>query len=98
MTEIQPAQGQSKGKSIACMACGIASIVLCECYGFGLIPAIVSLVLGSQCKKEGVQNTFTKVGKITGIIGLILSIVVGAIMIILVAVGAAAAAASGYSY
>ena len=74
MAENTPAQGQSKGKSIACMACGIASIVLCEAYGMGLIPAIISLVLGSQCAKEGVQNTFTKVGKITGIIGLILSI------------------------
>ena len=93
-----PVQGQSKGKSIACMACGIASIVLCEAYGMGLIPAIVSLILGSQCKKEGVQNTFTKVGKITAIIGLILSIVVGAIMIILVAAAAAAGVAGSYSY
>ena len=92
--ENAPVQNQSKGKSIACMACGIASIVLCEVYGFGLIPAIISLILGSQCKKEGVQNTFTKVGKITAIIGLILSIVVGAIMIILVAAAAAAGIAS----
>ena len=94
MAENTPAQGQSKGKSIACMACGIASIVLCEAYGMGLIPAIISLVLGSQCAKEGVQNTFTKVGKITGIIGLIMSIVLGVIMIILVAVGAAAGVSS----
>lgn len=85
-----PVQGQSKGKSIACMACGIASIVLCEAYGMGLIPAIVSLILGGQCAKEGVQNTFTKVGKITAIIGLILSIIVGALMIILVGLGVAA--------
>ena len=90
MAENTPVQEQSKGKSIACMVCGIASIVLCEVYGLGLIPAIISLILGSQCKKEGVQNTFTKVGKITGIIGLILSIVVGAIMIIAVAIVGAA--------
>ena len=90
MAENTPVQGQSKGKSIACMACGIASIVLCELYGFGLIPAIISLILGSQCKKEGVENTFTKVGKITGIIGLILNIVVGALMIILVIIGVGA--------
>ena len=91
--ENAPVQGQSKGKSIACMACGIASIVLCEAYGFGLIPAIVSLILGSQCKKDGVQNTFTKVGKITAIIGLILSIVVGALMILFVVLGIASGAA-----
>ena len=94
MAENTPAQGQSKGKSISCMACGIASIVLCEAYGMGLIPAIISLVLGSQCAKEGVQNTFTKVGKITGIIGLILSIILGIIMIIVAALAAAAGVSS----
>ena len=92
MAENTPVQGQSKTKSIVCMVFGIASIVASYGYGFGLICAIVSLVLGSQCKKEGVQNTFTKAGKITGIIGLILSII-GTIASILVAVlyGAAAA-------
>ena len=94
MAENTPVQGQSKGKSIACMVFGIASIVASYGYGFGLICAIVSLILGSQCKKDGVQNTFTKVGKITSIIGLILSIILGIIMIILVAVAAAAGVAN----
>ena len=96
MAENTPAQGSTKGKEIACMVCGIASIVASYGYGFGLICAIVSLVLGSQLAKVGVQSTFTKVGKITGIIGLILSII-GTIASIAVAVlyGAAAAA---YSY
>ena len=91
-----PVQGSTKGKEIACMVCGIASIVASYGSGFGLICAIVSLVLGSQLAKVGVQSTFTKVGKITGIIGLILSII-GTIASIAVAVlyGAAAAA---YSY
>ena len=93
MAENVPAQNQSKGKSIACMACGIASIVLCEIYGIGLIPAIISLILGGQCAKEGVQNALTKAGKITGIIGLILNIVVGAIMILAV-IGAVASGMS----
>lgn len=82
-------QGQSKGKSIACMVCGIASIVGSYGYGVGLICAIVSLVLGSQLKKDGVENQFTKVGKITGIIGLILSII-GTVASIAVAVAGAA--------
>ena len=69
MAENTPVQGQSKGKSIACMVTGIASIVASYGYGVGLICAIVSLILGAQCKKDGVQNQFTKVGKITGIIG-----------------------------
>ncbi len=94
MAENTPVQAQPKGKSIACMAFGIASIVLAWCYGCGLVPAIVSLVLGGMCKKDGVQNTFTKVGKITGIIGLILSIVLGIIMIAVVALGVAAGVAN----
>jgi len=94
MAENTPVEGQSKGKSIACMAFGIASVVLAWCYGCGLIPAIISLVLGGQCKKEGVQNNFTKAGKITGIIGLIMSIVLGIIMIVLVALGVAAGVAN----
>ena len=93
MAENTPVQGQSNGKAIACMVCGIASIVLAWCYGCGLIPAIVSLVLGGHRKKAGIQNTQTKVGKITGIIGLIMSIVLGIIMIVVVALGVAAGVA-----
>ena len=94
MAENTPVEGQSKGQSIACMAFGIASVVLAWCYGCGLIPAIISLVLGGQCKKEGVQNNFTKAGKITGIVGLILSILLGIIMIVVVALGVAAGVAN----
>ena len=94
MAENTPAQG-SKGKAIACMVCGIASIVASYGYGFGLVCAIVSLVLGSQLKKAGVENQFTKVGKITAIIGLILSII-GTIASIALAV--AGAALSNYGY
>lgn len=96
MAENTPVQGQSKGKSIACMVTGIASIVASYGYGVGLICAIVSLILGAQCKKDGVQNQFTKVGKITAIIGLILSII-GTIASIAVAIaGAALSAQYGY--
>ena len=89
MSEITPVQGQSKGKAIAGMACGIASIVLSWVYGAGLIPAIIGLILSSQCSKQGDQSTFTKAGKITSIIGLILSIILGLIMILIVVVGVA---------
>lgn len=96
MAENTPAQGSTKGKEIACMVCGIASIVASYGYGFGLICAIVSLVLGSQLAKVGVQSTFTKVGKITGIIGLILSIIGTIASIALAVAGAALSAQYGY--
>ena len=89
MSENTPVQGQSKGKAIAGMACGIASIVLSWVYGAGLIPAIIGLILSSQCSKQGDQSNFTKAGKITSVIGLILSIVIGLIMILIVVVGTA---------
>ena len=84
MSENTPVQGQSKGKAIAGMACGIASIVLSWVYGAGLIPAIIGLILSSQCSKQGDQSTFTKAGKITSIIGLL-----GLLMILIVVVGVA---------
>jgi len=90
MAENTPVQGQSKGKAIAGMACGIASIVLSWVYGAGLIPAIIGLILSSQCAKQGDQSAFTKTGKITSIIGLILSIILGLIMIVVIVAGTAA--------
>ena len=89
MSEITPVQGPSKGKAIAGMACGIASIVLSWLYGAGLIPAIIGLILSSQCSKQGDQSAFTKVGKITSNIGIILNIVVGVILILIIGVGVA---------
>lgn len=83
-----------KGKSIASMACGIASCV-CFSSGFvGLACAIVALVLSSGCIKEGYENQFTKVGKITGIIGLILSII-GTVVVIGLAVCGTALSIAG---
>ena len=90
MSEITPVQGQSKGKAIAGMVFGIASIVLSWAYGAGLIPAIIGLILSSQCSKQGDQSAFTKTGKITSVSGLILSIILGFIMIMVIVVGTAA--------
>lgn len=82
MAENTPVQGQSKAPSIVCMATGIASIVLCYCWGLGIVAAIISFVFGGKCKNSGIQNGFTKVGKITSIIGLILSIIFTILIVI----------------
>ena len=63
-------------KSIICMACGIASIVLSS-YGIGLIPAIISIVINMSCRRNGEQNGFTKAGMITSVIGILFSIIMG---------------------
>lgn len=74
----QPKQTAPKGKAIASMSCGIASICTCAAYGFvGIALAIVALVLQKNFRKEngGEHNAFSKTGAITGTVGLILSIV-----------------------
>ena len=87
--------GVSKGKSIASMACGIAGIAGSFGWGIGLILSIVALVLSKKYVEEaGADNTFSKVGRITGMIGVILSIVGLAVCIACVACTGAAACAS----
>lgn len=68
-----------KGKTIAVMATGIASIVIGWSWGsiFGLACAIVSMVLAKQVNESGealdsTMEKFMKAGKITSIIGLII--------------------------
>ena len=62
---------QSKGLSIASMVCGIASICT-----LNFIPGIVALCLSSNFRQanEDRHNTFSKTGKICGIIGIIVSV------------------------
>lgn len=64
------------------MACGIASLILCWYWGCGLIPAIIALILHGSATKDHAENQFTKAGKITGIIGLILSILCAIIWVL----------------
>jgi hypothetical protein len=79
-----------RGKQIATMACGIASIVLACGYGVGFVPAIVALVFASQAKKVNDTSKMVKTGKICAIIGLILSIIMLIIYIFVIGVGVAA--------
>lgn len=60
----------NKGLAIACMACGIASIVTGSC-GLGVALGIVAIVLSSKSKAANGPTTFGKVGLITGIIGIV---------------------------
>ena len=100
MTPVAPAT-QSKGPGIASIILG--GLSLCMCYfgiigGFlGIIPlacAIVGLILGGKCKKQG-----SKLGRIGFILSLIGLIVSGVLMIIgIIIVGTAAAAGVNYNF
>lgn len=93
-----------KKNSITSMILGIASIVLglngLESAGIcgiaGLVCAILSMNFGKKALAAGAENGFTKAGKITSIIGLILSIIgligglICAICLCVTGVGAAA--------
>lgn len=66
---------ENRGKSIASMALGIASICLCESVIGGLVCAIIGLVLAKQALEQGPENGFVKAGKITSTIGLVFGII-----------------------
>ncbi len=88
----------NKGLSIASMACGIAGCVCCWTgWGgiLGLAAAIVGVVLSKKAVEAGGENTFNKVGKITGFIGIGLSIAGIVVAIICTACAACGAASSG---
>lgn len=86
---------ENRGKSIASMALGIASIALCESGILGLVCAIIGMVLSKQAIAEGGENGFNKAGKITSIIGLIVSCI-GFVIVIGCAICACVAGGSEY--
>ena len=89
----------TKVLSIVSMVTGIVGLALCWCYGSLIVCSIAALVTGSIARNKangyvGYCAGKLKVGKVTGIIGLILNI----IFIIIWAVIIAASASSGYYY
>ncbi len=82
----------SKGtriKAIIGMALGIYSIVISWSFGVGIPFAVAGLILSIMGAKGG-EAKFSKIGKITSIIGLIASVVIGFIMIVVTIVAAMA--------
>jgi len=53
---------------------GICSIAICCCYGFGLIPAIIGLILGIVQNKKS-SNGIAVAGIVLSIIGILLNVV-----------------------
>ncbi|MCR4775930.1 MAG: hypothetical protein K5869_06090 [Saccharofermentans sp.] len=71
-----------KTQGIVSMVCGLVSIFGSYSCGVTIIVAIVGLVMNKKAVAAGYQGTPVKVGKITSIIGLILSIILGIVSII----------------
>ncbi|NUT38058.1 MAG: DUF4190 domain-containing protein [Hamadaea sp.] len=71
--------GKTNGMSIASLATGITGLLLCICYGIGLIPGALGLVFGfiglKQIKERGENGRGMAIaGAITGGIAILLSI------------------------
>ena len=76
-----------KGLAIASMALGIFSIVGTSGEILGIAAAVISLLFVWQLKKEGIESTFSTVGKITACIGILVrfaNIITGIFAVILV--------------
>lgn len=82
------------GLAIASLACGVMSIILCYCYGFGIPFGIAGLILSGKAVSAGHPSKMPLAGKITSIVG----IIIGAILLLIIIIGIAASAASGSRY
>lgn len=69
-----PLSNQSNGFGVASLVLGICSIAICCCYGFGLIPAIIGLILGIVQNKK-YSNGIAISGIVLCIIGILLNAV-----------------------
>ncbi len=61
-------------KAVVALVMGILSIVGCCCYGLGIIPAIVGLILSILSKKKAPSGIATA-ALVCSIIGLVLSVI-----------------------
>ena len=75
MAENSAPSQAGKTQGIISMVCGLVSIFGSYSYGAGIVIAIVGLIMNKKSAEQGYQGTPLKVGKITSIIGLILSII-----------------------
>lgn len=68
----------AKIMGLIAMICGIVSLVMCLCYGSGLVFGIAGLVLGILAKKKAAEvnlkNSQAQLGFTLGLIGLIANI------------------------
>ena len=86
--------------SIVSMVTGIVGLALCWCYGMLIASSIAALITGSIAKNKangaylGTCSKKLKVGKVTGIIGLIIN----AIILFIIGFAAGFSMSSGYYY
>jgi rubredoxin len=76
---------QNNGMSVASLVLGIIGLVTSCCYGFGIIPGIISLIFGIISKKRIKSSNGTQKGDGFALAGIILScfaIVISVIMLI----------------
>lgn len=74
---VQPQQNYTDGLGIASMILGIVSVVICCCYGLGILLAIPGLILGICAKKNpntGNKSGFAIAGIIISAISILLNI------------------------
>lgn len=70
----QTAPKPGNGKTIAALICGIGSIIFCWFPILSLPAGIVAVVLAVQCARAYGKDSRTTAGKITGIFGIVFSV------------------------
>ena len=78
------------GLAIASLACGVMSICLSYCYGFGIPFGIAGLILSGKAVAAGHPSKMPLAGKITSIVGIVL----GAVLLFIILMGVIAGVVS----
>ena len=66
---------QAGGSGVAALVCGILAILFCWAPVIGIVLGIVAIVLASKAVKRGVRNGKVTGGKVCGIAGIVLSVI-----------------------
>jgi hypothetical protein len=80
----EPLQQKPKtgnGMGIASLVLGICSIVICCCYGIGIIPSVLALIFGILQQRKN-PNGIATAGIVLGIVGILCNLVFLIYMII----------------
>jgi len=69
------AENQSNTLAVVSLVMGILSIILCCCYGIGIVFGIAGIICGAIAKKKGQSKGLSTAGLVCSIIGSVFSVI-----------------------
>ena len=69
------AEKKSDALAVVSLVMGILSIILCCCYGIGIVFGIAGIICGALAKKKGQSSGLSTAGLICSIVGSVFSVI-----------------------